>query len=187
MHHAGKTFRLVRSPPRGRAWMQQQSELLWTYLQADQKQLLSRFFSDFEQQYALLSRCPMGVVHGDLFRDNVLFEQGRVSGVIDFYHACRRAWLFDLAVAINDWATDEVGVTQSSKAESMVAGYQSVRRWTDDEHAAWPLWRGIAATQFWLSRLASKHLPGYQHQAVSGETIKDPTLMQAIVAAMQSN
>ena len=76
---------------------------------------------ELESGYAL---CKMGIVHGDMFRDNVLFDKDRISGVIDFYHACRDYLAFDVAVAANDWCFDMV-VKQHNRAmmEALLDGY----------------------------------------------------------------
>ena len=50
---------------------------------------------------------PQGIIHGDLFCDKALFHNGSLAGIIDFYNACNGSLLFDLAIAINDWCSDE--------------------------------------------------------------------------------
>ena len=131
--------------------------------------------------------CPQGIVHGDLFRDNVLFEGAKVSGVIDFYHACQASLLFDLAVLANDWAWDkELGDYDYTLLSAIVDAYQVQRPWTAMERDLWPRCLEIAALRFWISRLVSYYLPGYQKHSVEGDTAKDPNEMKAILLRAQA-
>src|SRR5258706_9708392 len=102
---------------------------------------------------------PRGVIHGDLFRDNVLFAAGRVKGVIDFYFACDEALLFDIAVTINDWCVNADARLDPARARSLLAAYQQVRPLTDGERRAFPAMLRAAAYRTWLGRLGYRYFP----------------------------
>lgn len=112
---------------------------------------------------------PRVLVHADLFRDNALFEGERLTGLLDFYHACHDHPAYDLAVAINDWCVDDRGEPLPEHQAALLAGYESERELTGEEKAALPLALTVAALRFWLSRLAGQH-----QQALSGQGVKDP-------------
>ena len=103
---------------------------------------------------------PHGIVHGDLFRDNALFNEHGLSGVLDFHHAAESYLLFDLAVVANDWCTDVRGVLNPERTTALLMAYHQVRRLTKRE--LWflsPASQLYAALAFWLSRLVVQ-LPG---------------------------
>ena len=116
--------------------------------------------------------------------DNVLFEDGVVSGVFDFYHACDATFLFDLAVVANDWTTDAKGLHDTVRLEHLCEGYQSERVWTDKEKAMWPYCLELAALRFWISRLMTRYLPSYQQDSVAGDVVKNPDEMKAILVGL---
>ncbi len=95
---------------------------------------------------------PRGAIHGDLFPDNVFFNGGKVSGVIDFHFACTDMLAYDLAIMINAWCFDEAAVFQPARYEHLMAGYQAVRPLNNEEKAALPLLLRGAALRFVLSR-----------------------------------
>jgi homoserine kinase type II len=95
---------------------------------------------------------PQGLVHGDLFRDNVLFDGVRPSGLIDFDHTARGPLLFDLAVVALDGIYLAGGPGDGVRA--LAEGYESSRRLSPAEAAAWPKALALAALRFALARLA---------------------------------
>ena len=102
---------------------------------------------------------PRGPVHADLFRDNVLFEGERLGGVIDFYFAGIDAFLFDVAVTVNDWCVDQAGEIDAQRAQALLAAYRRARAFSASEVEAWPVMLRAAALRFWLSRLYDFYLP----------------------------
>jgi homoserine kinase type II len=96
---------------------------------------------------------PQGVIHADLFPDNVFFLDDRLSGLIDFYFACTDTLAYDVAVCLNAWCFEADQSYNVTKGRALLAGYQRVRPLSADERAALPrLCRG-AATRFLLTRL----------------------------------
>ena len=99
------------------------------------------------------SQLPQGIIHADLFPDNVLFVNNRVSGIIDFYFACNDALAYDLAVTLNAWCFEIDGAFNVTKARALIAGYQTKRLLQENEKAAFPLLCRGAALRFLLTRL----------------------------------
>lgn len=96
---------------------------------------------------------PQGVIHADLFPDNVFFIGPDLSGLIDFYFACNDALAYDLAVCLNAWCFEPDSSFNRTKGQAMIAGYESVRRLSDAEAAALPVLARGAALRFMLTRL----------------------------------
>jgi homoserine kinase type II len=96
---------------------------------------------------------PGGVIHADLFPNNVFFIKDRLSGLIDFYFACTDAFAYDLAICLNSWCFEADNSFNLTKGQAMLAGYESVRPLTNTEVEALPqLCRG-SALRFLLTRL----------------------------------
>mgnify|MGYP001176266713 CR=1 FL=1 len=96
---------------------------------------------------------PTGIVHGDLFPDNVFFENGRISGVIDFYFACNDALAFDLAICLNAWCFPEPDRFDIDHGAALLAGYQAVRPLSLEERNALPILARGAAMRFLVTRV----------------------------------
>lgn len=96
---------------------------------------------------------PAGVIHADLFTDNVFFIGPKLSGLIDFYFACNDALAYDVAICLNAWCFEPDGAFNLTKGQALLAGYQSVRRLTPAEVAALPLLCRGSALRFLLTRL----------------------------------
>jgi homoserine kinase type II len=88
-----------------------------------------------------------------VFRDNVLFSERGLTGVLDFHHAAAGYWIYDLAVVANDWCNDNSGVLDPDRTLALLRAYHSVRPLTAMEVWFFPMFALYAATAFWLSRL----------------------------------
>lgn len=96
---------------------------------------------------------PGGIIHADLFTDNVFFLDGVLSGLIDFYFACNDTLAYDLAICLNAWCFSPATEYDFSCGVAMIAGYQEVRPLSAEEKAALPLLARGAALRFLLTRL----------------------------------
>ncbi len=96
---------------------------------------------------------PESVIHADLFPDNVFFDKGEVSGLIDFYFACHDMLAYDLAIMLNAWCFEADVNFNITKARALLAGYQSVRPMSAEEIEALPILAAGAAMRFLTTRL----------------------------------
>ena len=202
MHNALSDFSDASDSLHSFKWCVQLVSELSTSIPKEDLQLLNLALKRYRVYQTLIDKCPAGIIHGDLFRDNVLFEKGEISAVIDFYNAGKAALLFDLAVIANDWAVnfeclpalfsskegstkgvDLQNVYDKQKLDVLLAAYQSVRPFTEIEKQVWPHLMELAAFRFYLSRLKTKYTEGYQQQAKAGEVIKSPDAMKIIMQA----
>lgn len=99
------------------------------------------------------SNLPSGIIHADLFPDNVFFLGGEVSGIIDFYFACNDLLAYDVATCLNAWCFEKDGAYNLTKGTALLEGYQSVRKLEPGEVAALPLLTRGSALRFMLTRL----------------------------------
>ncbi|WP_417452819.1 homoserine kinase [Kiloniella sp.] len=110
------------------------------------------------KEYEFLERhwptnLPKGVIHADMFQDNVFFIHERLSGVIDFYFACNDILAYELAICLNAWCFEQDNSFNITKAQLMLRAYQEVRTLEDDELNALPLLARGASLRFLLTRL----------------------------------
>ncbi|MDQ6981978.1 MAG: phosphotransferase, partial [Mariprofundus sp.] len=160
LHLAGADFEKRRSNPTGASWLTEKVDAVMTQTAVmygeDAADLLSDEL-DF-QRSCVWDSLPSGVIHGDLFVDNILFEGEQVSGIIDFYYAHHAAYAMDIAISINAQAvllTDH----DQPRIRVFLDGYESVRPLEEDEQAALPLLLRLAALRFWVSRLYDALFP----------------------------
>ena len=96
---------------------------------------------------------PEGVIHADLFPDNVFFMDGRVSGMFDFYFACNDAYAYDIAVCLNSWCFEADGAFNITKGRALLSTYRAIKPLSPVEVAALPILARGAAFRFLLTRL----------------------------------
>jgi homoserine kinase type II len=157
MHSAGQSFGDLMPNPRGSAWRFETARQVKKFLSAADAALLESEVELHARQP--LTGIPRGIIHADLFRDNVLMDGERVGGLIDFYFACTGNLLYDVAITVNDWCMSAEGELDAERARAMLHAYHAARPFTAQEGAAWPLALRIAALRFWISRLYDLHLP----------------------------
>ena len=157
LHHAGRGYQLRCKNSRGADWRAATARKLLPVVGARTAVLIRDELA--AQAKLKLSQLPQGVIHADLFKDNVLFVGPRLSGVIDFYYACNDALLYDLAVTVNDWCFMPSGRFHARRAKALLAAYERKRALTAAERKAWPLTLRAAAFRFYLSRLHDWHFP----------------------------
>jgi len=96
---------------------------------------------------------PEGIIHADLFPDNVFFLDGKLSGLIDYYFSCSDMLVYDIAICLNSWCFEVDGSFNVTKASGLINEYDKVRRLSDDEKRVLPLLCRGAALRFMLTRL----------------------------------
>jgi len=157
LHVLAASFPMQRANERGAAWRAATGRDLLPLVDADAAALIA---DELAAQARLdLTALPQGVIHADLFRDNVMFVDERLSGVIDFYYACNDALLYDLAITVNDWCAEPDGHINHARAEALIGAYAACREPTPAESQAWNLVLRAAALRFYLSRLHDWHHP----------------------------
>ncbi|MCW8200037.1 homoserine kinase [Verminephrobacter aporrectodeae subsp. tuberculatae] len=162
MHLVGRSFDRHQPNLRGLPWWNATAPLVLAHVGAPQVALLRSelAYQNHVAASPAYAALPRGPVHADLFRDNVMFDGEELTGVFDFYFAGVDAWLFDLAVCLNDWCTDPAsGAHDAARASRMLGAYQAVRRLSAAERALLPAMLRAGALRFWISRLWDFHLP----------------------------
>lgn len=125
---------------------------------------------------------PAALIHGDLFRDNALFDGPDLTGVIDFFMAGEGYLLFDLAIVVNDWCSHDDGTLDDRRLQATLHGYTAARPLEPGEATHWPDLLCMAATRFWISRLAEQLQP-VSHTSAILATGKDPEQYRRILQA----
>ena len=182
MHHAVRNLRVELINTRGAQWRATTIAKLAPELSAEQLKLIDIAHSSavsFEQ-----AGIPRGIIHGDLFHDNALFEDNELKGVIDFYYAHHAPHIYDLAVCIADWCFVQNGCLMNiENARAVLKGYQAIRELSNAEKNLWVAAMELAGLRFYLSRLHDKHFP----RAGSLTQEKDPGAFLDLITLCRNN
>jgi len=180
MHQAALSFTGTQPNLRGLCWWRETVPQVLPFVDAARQRWLSDELR-FQEQLAAsaaYATLPRGPVHADLFRDNVMFTDDRLTGCFDFYFAGVDTWLFDIAVAVNDWCTDlPSGRLDQPRAQALLGAYHAACPLSHDELRLLPSLLRAGAFRFWLSRLWDLHLPRDAHML----TPHDPTHFERIL------
>jgi homoserine kinase type II len=157
IHVAGVDYDAALDNWRGRAWRESFAEAVKPKLSRGENDLI-----DAENRYQAIhddSILPRGVIHGDFFHDNVLWDEEGNGGVIDFYFACDDALLYDVAIGVNDWCVNPDATLDTERSRAFIAGYETLRPLEEFERGLWPVMLRRAALRTWLGRLGYNHFP----------------------------
>lgn len=153
IHLIGQNSSLHQENQRGISWLNKQQQRLQSLLTTGDANYMTEQWQSISHGLEKAVNLPKGLIHGDLFHDNVLFIENQITGVIDFYNACHDWLLYDLAVTANDWCLNEDLTLNPVKCQSLTSAYASVRPFTEEEKQLWPLMLRLAAFRFWISRI----------------------------------
>ncbi|MBH1957387.1 MAG: homoserine kinase [Burkholderiales bacterium] len=162
LHLAGLDYPRQQPNLRGLAWWNETVPVVLPFLTEDQRSLI---LGELAYQNHIAASpgyrsLPRGAIHADLFRDNVMFDKGRLTGFFDFYFAACDTFLFDIGICLNDWCiAPESGKLDATRADAFMAAYQTVRPLTAQERTLLPAMQRAGALRFWVSRLWDFHLP----------------------------
>jgi homoserine kinase type II len=154
LHEAGRDFTLTRVNALGPAGWRELADATRARADAVERnlgQLIADALIELEQNWP--NDLPTGVIHADLFPDNTLFMQEKISGIIDFYFACNDMYAYDLAVMLNSWCFEPDVAFNVTKSRALITAYQSRRPLTQAEQKALPVLMRGAALRFLLTRL----------------------------------
>jgi len=154
LHMAGTDFAMTRA----NALSLEGWEKLNETIGRDAERVMPGLSDLMAGELELLSRAwpaalPEGVIHGDLFPDNVFFLGQRISGLIDFYFACNDMLAYDIAICLNAWCFETPKEFNITKAKAMLDAYGRIRALTGAEYDALPLLARGAALRFLLTRV----------------------------------
>ncbi len=125
-----------------------------TKIHKDLPKLIEENLNDVEKNWP--KNLPKGIIHADLFHDNIFFIQDKFSGIIDFYFSCEDFFAFEIAICFNALCFDGLKSNLSfnvTKAKNIIEGYTSARRLTDDEKNSIKVLSQGAALRFLLTRV----------------------------------
>jgi homoserine kinase type II len=164
IHVAGVEYDAGLENWRGREWRESFAEQLRPKLSRAESDLIAS-----ENRYQAMhddAVLPQGIIHGDLFHDNVLWDDNGHGGVIDFYFACDDVLLYDVAIAVNDWCTHADATLDPVRTHAFIKGYESLRPLEALERELWPVMLRRAALRTWLGRLGYNHFPRDSHMTI---------------------
>ena len=184
LHLALKKHPLKRHNAHGLKWWQAEAKKARAKMTAIEQLLLDTVLDDFEETIEDFDDLPKGLIHGDLFRDNTLFDGDQLTAILDFSEAGKDYWLLDIAITVNDFCSDWPNVSLNTDLyQAFLAAYQQVRPLTDDEQEVLPTFLAMAATRFWLSRLSVARRNAEEGRMGDDVLQKDPQEMLNMVKA----
>lgn len=184
IHLATQDYPIHQPNLRGLAWWQSSYPKIEPFLSPELNSFYQQALNEqIEVQHSSTwQNLPGSACHCDLFRDNMLFagtyQNPTMGGVIDFYFAGVDKWIFDVAVAVNDWCIQrDTGEFIRPNVKAWLQTYHKIRPFTNEERALWPQALRAAALRFWTSRLYDFYLPR------AAETLKphDPTHFERVL------
>lgn len=180
-HNFSQQYQGMISNSRDVEWIEKTSKKIENHLQPNQLNLIKHCSKVFKKIFR--SNLPSGVIHSDLFRDNVLARNNKITGIIDYYYSFNGPLIYELAVIANDWCVNKNGSINAIKYHSFISSYNSVRAITKKEMKQMNNAMIAAGLRFYLSRLVDMIFPKV------GEIthIKDPSTFENILKKRLDN
>lgn len=161
IHIYSKNFKKFDLGLRDENWFRKTAKKIKPFLDSSDIKIIDKEI--LNQTECCNKNLPKGVIHSDLFRDNAMFSNNKLTGVIDFYYACNGYFLYDLAIIVNDWCVTDEKKIDLEMQNALINSYSKIRQIEDIEKKLWQKVLRHAALRFWLSRLHDKFFP------ISGE------------------
>tara|TARA_B100001057_G_scaffold218596_1_gene218734 strand:- start:6285 stop:7229 length:945 start_codon:yes stop_codon:yes gene_type:complete len=175
-HNKGSSFSISLKDSRDLQWKINTNSKLSEAITKSQKKLIEKAI-ELNKSFEKIE-LPVGKIHADLFKDNVLFNNNRISGMIDFYYSCDGSFLYDIGVVVNDWCINKDGSVNQNKLVEFTNGYQKNRKLSNQEKDSFAKALCSAALRFYLSRLHDLHFPKIGEMT----HIKDPSIFENILS-----
>ena len=172
MHNASEKLNIKRKNELGFDKLGIIIEKLKTY----KKHIDDEKLKFIEDEFLFLSReiskdLPSGIIHADLFPDNIFFEENNLTGIIDFYFSCNDFYAYEIAICLNAWCFEENNNEfNPTKAQYLLGSYNQERKFSNEEVEALPLLARASALRYLLTRL----LDFYSHEDSDLILKKDP-------------
>ena len=172
MHNASEKLNIKRENELGFDKLGIIIEKLKTY----KKHIDDEKLKFIEDEFLFLSReinkdLPSGIIHADLFPDNIFFEENNLTGIIDFYFSCNDFYAYEIAICLNAWCfEDSNNEFNPTKAKYLLGSYNQERKFSNEEVEALPLLARASALRYLLTRL----LDFYSHEESDLILKKDP-------------
>ena len=172
MHNASEKLNIKRENELGFDKLGIIIEKLKTY----KKHIDDEKLKFLEDEFLFLSReiskdLPSGIIHADLFPDNIFFEENNLTGIIDFYFSCNDFYAYEIAICLNAWCfEDSNNEFNPTKAKYLLGSYNQERKFSNEEVEALPLLARASALRYLLTRL----LDFYSHEDSELILKKDP-------------
>ena len=180
-HNFSQQYQGMISNSRDIKWIEKTIKKIEGHLEPNQLNLIKHCSKVFKKIFSL--NLPYGVIHSDLFRDNVLANNNKITGIIDYYYSFNGPLIYELAVIANDWCVNKNGSINATKYHSFINCYNSVRTITKKEMKQMNNAMIAAGLRFYLSRLVDMIFPKV------GEIthIKDPSIFENILKKRLEN
>lgn len=182
LHLALKDYPLQRRNNHDQTWWDDTINELQPFMSTEDQTLLQRILTTFKAVKRNHPDRPQGLIHADLFRDNTLYVEDTLSGILDFSELTQGDFIVDISITLNDFCTDYPNAhLDKTKAQAFLKSYQSVRPLTQDELLSLNTYLAMAACRFWLSRLQMSKRN--QTEGRTGQNIlqKNPEEMRLIL------
>ena len=184
MHVAGVEYDASLENPRGGAWRARFAAKIAPRLSREDNDLIAS-----ENAYQSMhddTVLPQGVIHGDLFHDNVLWDEDGNGGIIDFYFACDDVLVYDVALAVSDWCVTPDATLDDERADAFLDGYHERRPMEPLEVELWPAMLRRAALRTFLGRLGYNHFPRDSHMTIEKDHGFSRRLLEHFIAHAHS-